>query len=986
MTLYARAMGAKYRAARFTPLGLKSASCVLWLDMLERGSYTVTAGSGGALPTVSSITNLASGVEWTEGSSPPFYEVAHGRPWLVNPVGSTRRIISAEADVVAAFSGDDTPFTVAVVAELFTASSTAALFGVGNSGVASSSTVYVGMSSGLPRLNRVDSAGTTSASVRAAAMQPGSRVLISRFSGSTHSMWADYESTPLPNEASVTDLTTVSPDQAALFCRPDSAPDSVFAGRLGFVAAFAGALSDEDVTRLQLWLVSRWMRPVTMPDSISGLTRWLAERLSTSGGNFTSWPDRAGLGNFTPPSGKEPVLDTNYASVADLSSSAGDCFAGAGAVSTTGELTIGVKFTIDGLPTSGQAATIASVRMHATDDDWFEVIVANQVSGTKAISFARQNGLSGTYQGFDLPDGVGLLDGSVHRLIVRYSGSTYRAWWDGVEMTVSVSGSWTRTSGDKSSLGARVSSSDGASQGMDGKLLPPMVTLSRALEDFEVAQLDLYLADGWAFSPEILPNRVLHLDMQDTDSYVVTEGSPDTVQSIRNKASEALLTEATNPPEYEADGLNGYPCMKGDGSARRLLTTSSGIVSAGSGEDKPFTIYAVMQPGNLDADQTLFSWASSADNSKKQTFVGQSAASTGRYSLAKIDDATSGAAPSSSHAVQGRPQVVAFSGTTVAKLMLNDGPLQSLTGASFDFGTVTPSRAGIFCRAQSTIDQFSAARLGELIVYAEEHTEAVQRAVARYLGSKWDVDFDPMTISGLVAWFDMQQADSYTVTAGSPDTVSSIKNLVSNTAWNTVVNAYPRYEATGLNGKPCMRVNGGADQRGIASTEAAVLAALNGTNPSMTMVAVYEPLFSGTHTIFGAGDTTVNSDNSARFGVIQATSLRTWYNRVDSSGTLGEAASATGDGLQLQPYVLSARTSGTAASFHINGVQSGTGQTVNTGAVTATRVAIGLRPDLNPDSVLNGRVSELLIFNRSLTDLELSRLHSNLMTKWGLSS
>ncbi len=995
MTLIARGMGAKYRAARFTPLGLKSANCVLWLDMLERNSWSLTSPAS-AIPSlrcVDSIVNLASGVTWSEPSQPPFYEPTGlgGRPCMINPRGHGRRIISTDPLPLTAVNGDDQACTILLALE---SNHTAGEIGYALSNAISTHDLQskqdFGVHGGRYRLVRFDNTGAAAGNTFPALAQRGPHVVAVRVGLSLFDFWLDHDDAALYSVPGVGNIGSIAADRTALFLRPDLNFSEVFLGRIGAAVMWAGLLSDADLLAARMWMVSRWLSPVHKPNKSSpGPTVWLDEKVGTSGNDVTEWSARGSTAvPFLAPAGKEPSVDGSYSgSPIDFTPGSSDCLVSDAAVAA-GAITIGLKFKLDSLPPVGSYFCLASPRLGT--DKWFHIFLINQISGWLDVSFGYQpSPASAPHFGIAEENAGALLDGGVHRLIITYDGSgaspsDYRVWLDGVERTVAAAGNKNRTAGERGSLGAQVLAGDTPYQILDGKLFKPTI-FDRVLSATEIAQLDSYLADGYAFSPEILPGCVLHLDMQDADSYIVTPGSPDTVRNIRNKASQVLWTEATNPPQYEAAGLNGRPCIKGDGAARRLLSTEAAVVAAAAGDDKPFSVYAVFQPGNVDADHMLFGWASSAHANARQLGVGQSSASNGRYSLVKLDDAAAGAENTvASPAVQPQPQVISWVGTTAAQLMLNDGP--RISSGNTNFGVVTPTRAGLFCRPQSAIDRFSSARLGELIVFAGEHSEAEQRAVARYLMADWGIAFNPAVVPGLVAWFDMSEASSYVVTPGSPDTVTSIKNLVSNTAWNTAISSFPRYESSGINGRPSMRINGGADLRGLVSTESAVVSAFSGNDPSTTVVAVVEPMFNSSMAVLGVAHSGFTSANRSQyFGTEQSNGGRIAMIKVDDTGFVDSSAPAAHPIPLLQPHVMTWRTSGIAMALYVNRLLAHSDPSVDTGVFTPDRVSIGTRPASNISLAMFGRIAEILVFNRALTDLELSRVWSSLMTKWGIT-
>lgn len=238
-----------------------------------------------------------------------------------------------------------------------------------------------------------------------------------------------------------------------------------------------------------------------------------------------------------------------------------------------------------------------------------------------------------------------------------------------------------------------------------------------------------------------------------------------------------------------------------------------------------------------------------------------------------------------------------------------------------------------------------------------------------------------LSITSAVAEFDWTDAGSYTVTSGAPDTLTSITNKKSGDAWDTMVNAFPRYEATGLNGLPCMRINGGGDLRGLVSTEAAVFGAFNGEDASTTLVVVIEPLAAVSFAAFGVGNSAVTSNSTSRVGVI---TNRIHASRVDDAGVLDELAPATHPGTLLEPQVWGWVANGTAHALYRGTVVAST-SVVDVGVLTANRAALGVRPDNSPDLAMNGRMAALLVCNSAL-DGDLVRVSTRYMARHGIWS
>lgn len=156
--------------------------------------------------------------------------------------------------------------------------------------------------------------------------------------------------------------------------------------------------------------------PVTMPgDTVGRMTDLSgnARHLTQSNGGLR--PDYA---------------DTAFGGVACLNGSAGINLARADGIS--GPQTWGVSFKLTLLPSVGNFYAAFSLR---TAGGEVGIIYFFNLDGYEEISLVFSQSAPSMTTGFS-PG----LDTAVHRLIVTFSGTTYRAWLDGVEVTLLASG------------------------------------------------------------------------------------------------------------------------------------------------------------------------------------------------------------------------------------------------------------------------------------------------------------------------------------------------------------------------------------------------------------------------------------------------------------------------------------------------------------------------------------------------------------------
>jgi hypothetical protein len=969
---------------------------VLWIDALERHTYSVTAGVGGALGTVGSIVNQATGVAWTEGtgSNQPFFEQpdSWGRPCLRGD-GVARRLMSTEAGVLAAFNGADHSFTVAMVVEPLDCSVTSYYFALADAAtdVERSKQAFANRSSGLYRYIREDDAAVVTTRNLVQIMSPGPHIITFRFNSAAPTQigyWLDDE--PAEVVGTITDVGTITSTRAGLFCDPDLTVSGFLNGRIGAICAFDSYLGNDDLLRLRTWLLSRWLSLPQRPNAIPNCTVWCFDAAGVSGNNIIAWGDKAGAQDFDAPAGAEPFWLGTEKPINVMQFQGTDALVNSTALATSA-ITIALKFKLDSLPSVGSSFMLASPRMGV--DKWFQLMAFNAFTGFHDWSFGFQNGLSN--QQMMGIDGL-TLDGGIHSLVVTYDGagtstSDYQCWLDGVQQTVSLSGLKNRNTGDKGSLGAEVSSTDVLARALIGKLYE-FATFDRVLTAAEIDALNYRLAYGWRFGPEVLDAIKLDLDLRDTSTYVVTLGSPDTVTSLRNKATHALWTPIGTAPKHESAGFNSqFPCISNPaGDSRDIASTESAVFDVFDGADTPHTVYLVCEPLVLDEASAYLGAANTAGMAS--ALVGAYSTDEGHSLALKIDDAGLSATAISSRAVFPGPQVLAWSvpGTT-ANGYLDDGPADP-ANAPFNVANLTLNRSALFCVPSNVLANFGHVKIARALAYKASHSEANVRAMTRYLSTLYGIGFNPLTLAGLVAWFDMMNAASYTVTPGSPDTVTSIKNLVSNVAWNTAATAFPLYEAAGFGGLPCMRGQsialGGPTNRGIISTESPVVNAFSGTDVPVTVIAVTEfDKTSNTEVLFGLGNSGFSTNQTWRFGQPSGAPLgRPWFNKIeDGTGTQFDVLSSAG--IAAGRRVVSFVCAGTTGSIYVDqNAPNPSGAAFDAGAVTPNRAALFCRPDSVPDFFWASTLAELLVFNRAITDLEKKLVVGGyLMPKWGIS-
>jgi hypothetical protein len=248
----------------------------------------------------------------------------------------------------------------------------------------------------------------------------------------------------------------------------------------------------------------------------------------------------------------------------------------------------------------------------------------------------------------------------------------------------------------------------------------------------------LLLEDG-DFRPSDIPGCVLWLDMLENGSYIVASGGSPTVTSITNLISRVRWTESVNPPLYEAAGLSGKPCMKGDGVASRLLSTEPGVVAAFTGNDRPQTIMVVTQPVTAAGYIVSMGAGNSGVVNNSAPYGGRKATS-GVLRFERNSDAGAGVAGDRVAATTLVPQVVTYHtpGTT-ASIYVNNETTPDPNGVPFSIGQITPDRCALFCYPDANVACFSPDRIGTVLVFNTALSDPYRKMVTAWLMARWNI-------------------------------------------------------------------------------------------------------------------------------------------------------------------------------------------------------------------------------------------------------
>lgn len=227
--------------------------------------------------------------------------------------------------------------------------------------------------------------------------------------------------------------------------------------------------------------------------------------------------------------------------------------------------------------------------------------------------------------------------------------------------------------------------------------------------------------------------------------------------------------------------------------------------------------------------------------------------------------------------------------------------------------------------------------------------------------------FDPLRISGLVAWWDAQVATSYDIQTG----VQNWRDLSGNghTVSQAVTNNQPTLST--INGRTALLFDGSNDQLDAASSVLSVTSASAFSFFGVTQVANAESGF------------IVGTASGAALGVSVFCNVSSQY-EFRYGNTLSVLSSPTKADNVAQ--VWSATHNNKSATWSLDGTVASAVTTVSTFTSPTANLAIGNRPGgATSGTYLSGRIGSLLIYNRELSLAERQRIDRWLGQRWGVT-
>lgn len=210
------------------------------------------------------------------------------------------------------------------------------------------------------------------------------------------------------------------------------------------------------------------------------------------------------------------------------------------------------------------------------------------------------------------------------------------------------------------------------------------------------------------------------------------------VSAIANKKTGVTATQATVDlqPGYDATGLNGGPCLIGDG-VRYLITTEAAVLLANAAAYSLFTVGSIASTATA---QAFFGYGDAVQATARTRAWGND--STGKWLTQARNDANANAFVDSTGNSDTNVNVLEWAspGTTF-DLQKNGGaadPARGGTGA-LNPGTLTPGRAGIMCRPSSTVGLILVGKWAAATLFSTDASATVRERVRRKLGQQWGI-------------------------------------------------------------------------------------------------------------------------------------------------------------------------------------------------------------------------------------------------------
>lgn len=241
--------------------------------------------------------------------------------------------------------------------------------------------------------------------------------------------------------------------------------------------------------------------------------------------------------------------------------------------------------------------------------------------------------------------------------------------------------------------------------------------------------------------------------------------------------------------------------------------------------------------------------------------------------------------------------------------------------------------------------------------------------------------FSPLHISGLRLWLDASRITGL----ADGDPVGQWNDLSGNGnhATQTTAAKKPLYKTGILNGKPVVRFDGTDDlllANGIATL-------LTGTDVPNTVLGIIKarvlPSLGANPCFAGLGRSSAGSAEH-RWSLLNSGGTYSYRAaRVDDSDASDSHTAGTPD---TGTHIATARFTGTAVTWIIDGAEAAPEASLNVGQLTVDRFAIGALVQGGLETLFfDGDGPEFCLYNRALSTAELNRLHRYFGAKYNIS-
>lgn len=266
----------------------------------------------------------------------------------------------------------------------------------------------------------------------------------------------------------------------------------------------------------------------------------------------------------------------------------------------------------------------------------------------------------------------------------------------------------------------------------------------------------------------------------------------------------------------------------------------------------------------------------------------------------------------------------------------------------------------------------------QIVARAFEPIIVAQTAAVAIVASEGG-GFDPLTdLTGTVLWFDMQDAGSYTESGG---VVTAITNKATSVSYTEATNR-PAFSATGINGFPCMDLDGTNDKL-LSTADTSVETAFADQNDYYFAAVIQADDLDAVEVFFSVGNSGAAGAGSKRWGTNTSGSGK-WNVSGTNDAVSGIAIDSTANTV-TSAVLLEFECVGGATSIRVNGGARAPDSTASAyGTLTPDQAAIGCRAANPLSTFFDGRIGEIIGCSNANT-AERAACATYLIDKWGIT-